>query len=126
MGLPSLWSLPMPENDPLPFEIAVKDLRNPPAPPTWDPTADGPDERIFRWLEENCPELNAGKLRTEVAKQRAIVSSPSATAKEKGDAQRVLKALAKGLPALAAGLRDASRGFACGDPFIATAAVMEI
>src|SRR5277367_2087058 len=43
--------------------------------------------------------------------QEQIVKSQSATAEEKAAAQRYLNGLAKGLPALTAGIRDAYYGF---------------
>ena len=45
---------------------------------------------------------------------------------EQAAAERQIEALAKGLPELASGLRDAIKGFQSGDPFTGSAAVMDI
>jgi hypothetical protein len=49
-----------------------------------------------------------------------------ASQKRKDEAKRQLDALAKGLPAIAGGMRDAIFGFQKGDPFAGSAGVMEI
>src|SRR5258707_4484070 len=58
--------------------------------------------------------------------QEKIVKSQTATAEEKAAAQRYLNGLAKGLPALTAGIRDAYYGFSGGDPLAGSAAIMDI
>lgn len=58
--------------------------------------------------------------------QQATLASATATKAEKEQAKRVMDSLAKGLPAIANGLRDAVKGFQSGDPFAGSAAVMEI
>ena len=58
--------------------------------------------------------------------QEEIVKSQTATAEEKAAAQRYLNGLAKGLPALTAGIRDAYYGFSGGDPLAGSAAIMDI
>ena len=52
--------------------------------------------------------------------------SDKATKQEQGDAKSQMEALAKGLPALATGIRDAVKGFQSGDAFAGSAAVMDI
>ena len=58
--------------------------------------------------------------------QEKILASQTATAEEKAAAQRYLNGLAKGLPALTAGIRDAYYGFSGGDPLAGSAAIMDI
>jgi hypothetical protein len=55
-----------------------------------------------------------------------IAESQQSTKEEKEQAKRTMDALAKGLPALAAGVRDAVKGFQSGDAFAGSAAVMDI
>jgi hypothetical protein len=55
-----------------------------------------------------------------------IAESQQSTKDEREQARRTMDALAKGLPALAAGVRDAVKGFNSGDPFAGSAAIMDI
>ena len=81
---------------------------------------------LTRLIRETAGNPAAGQLEQLWKAQAAILQSESATKKEKEEAKRIQDALAKGLPALATGLRDAIKGFQSGDPFAGSAAVMEI
>lgn len=57
---------------------------------------------------------------------RRILNDKNATEEEKAAAQRYLDGIAKGITALATGIRDAVVGFQSGDPVAGSAAIMDI